>query len=68
MGTIDGKLKILFDGLQGADVLPTLQYAESVKITQFGYGLMWARWEDLKKSLVIINAELQASNIPPIRY
>ncbi len=68
MGSIDQKLKVLFDGIQLADVTPTSQDAESVKLTHFAYTLMWIKWMDIKKSLVPLNAQLTHSNIKPIHF
>jgi hypothetical protein len=68
MGSIDQKLKTLFDGIQLADVMPTSQDAESVKLTHFAYTLMWIKWLDIKKSIVPLNAQLAHSNIRPIHF
>lgn len=67
LGEFNQKFSILFNTLQGADVQPTQQCFDAVKLNDDNYSVAWAKWLALKKELKPINEELKKEKLAVVK-
>ena len=66
--SISRTLGRLADGIQGADVAPTVQQQNGVAITLTRYDAIVNKWQAIKQQLPSLNKQLTQAGMKPMKY